>query len=71
MRGLLSEHITANTETDKISTPRFRHIPRFGNGTIRRIRKDVSGLKKMAAHDYGELLVVGPHVGPDNLWIPG
>lgn len=41
-----------------VASPRFRQVPTFGNGTIRRFGDNVSGLKKMAARDYEDILQV-------------
>ena len=37
---------------------RYRQVTTFGRSTIRVIRKNVSGLKQLAAHNYKDLLVV-------------
>ncbi|KAJ7785097.1 hypothetical protein DFH07DRAFT_683745, partial [Mycena maculata] len=36
---------------------RFRQIPSFGRGTVRRFCSDVSAMKKLAGHNYDNLLV--------------
>ncbi|KAK7442067.1 hypothetical protein VKT23_016343 [Stygiomarasmius scandens] len=37
---------------------RYRHIPPFGHDTIRKIQKNVSAMKRMAARDYEDYLQV-------------
>lgn len=37
---------------------RYRQIPTFGRGTIRRFGRNASDLKKMAGRDYEDLLQV-------------
>jgi hypothetical protein len=37
---------------------RFRDIPSFGRATIRRFSHDVTAMKKLAAHDYEDILQV-------------
>lgn len=39
-------------------TPRFRKVPTYGNGTIRRFTTNVSDLKQMAARMYEDVLQV-------------
>jgi len=41
----------------------FRQVPSFGRDTIRRFSSNVSELKKLAAHDFEDLLQVGPCAG--------
>lgn len=41
-----------------ITTSRFRQVCTFGRGTIRRFSANVSGLKKLAARDYEDILQV-------------
>jgi hypothetical protein len=38
---------------------RFREIPPFGTDGIRKITSNRSELKKMTAHDYEDMLLVG------------
>lgn len=38
---------------------RYRNIPCFGHSTICRFSNDVSAMKKLAAHDFEDLLQVG------------
>ena len=38
---------------------RFRSIPTFGSGTIRRFATNASEMKKLAARDFEDLLQVG------------
>lgn len=38
---------------------RYRDIPTFGCGTIRKFNNNVSAMKKMAAGDFKDLLQVG------------
>lgn len=40
---------------------RFRHIPTFGTGTIRRFSDNVSEMKKLAARDFEDILQVSGH----------
>ena len=42
----------------RLFLPRYRLVPAFGRDTIRRFRRDASGLKRMTAHDYEDLLQV-------------
>jgi len=37
---------------------RYRHIPTFGRGTIRRFHANASAMKKLAARDFEDLLQV-------------
>ena len=37
---------------------RYCHIPTFGRGTIRRFHENASAMKKLAAHDFEDLLQV-------------
>lgn len=37
---------------------RFRKIPAFGRGTIRRFKKNVSGMKMLACRDWEDLAQV-------------
>jgi hypothetical protein len=39
-------------------TLRYRQIPTFGGGTIRRFNRNASGMKKLAARDFEDLLQV-------------
>ena len=41
-------------------TTRFRAVPTFGLSTIRRFAMNVSEMKKLAAHDFEDLLQVSP-----------
>lgn len=41
-----------------LTLARFRQVPTFGRSTIRRFGKNVSGLKKLAARDYEDILQV-------------
>ena len=36
----------------------FRQVPTFGRDTIRRFHKNVSGLKRLAARDFEDILQV-------------
>lgn len=47
---------------------RFSAIPTFGRDTIRNFGPNVSGLKKLAARDYEDILQV--IVGPGGITIP-
>jgi len=40
----------------------FRQIPVFGETTIRRFEGDVSEMKKLAAHDFEDLLQASAHL---------
>lgn len=42
--------------TKKMSS--YRQVPTFGRDTIRRFRRNVSDLQKMAARDYEDILQV-------------
>jgi hypothetical protein len=44
--------------SDLCSAPRFRLVPTFGNGTIRRFSSNISELKRLAARDFEALLKV-------------
>jgi hypothetical protein len=37
---------------------RYRHVPTFGNGTIRKFHTNASAMKKLAARDFEDLLQV-------------
>jgi hypothetical protein len=37
---------------------RYRHVPTFGRGTIRRFHKNASSMKRLAARDFEDLLQV-------------
>jgi len=37
---------------------RYRRIPTFGRGTIRRFHENASAMKKLAARDFEDLLQV-------------
>jgi hypothetical protein len=37
---------------------RYRHIPTFGRGTIRRFHTNASAMKKLAGHDFEDVLQV-------------
>jgi len=37
---------------------RYRQIPTFGRGTIRRFHKNASAMKRLAARDFEDLLQV-------------
>ena len=37
---------------------RFRDVPTFGRGTIRRFGNNVSGMKKLAGRDFEDILQV-------------
>ena len=39
---------------------RFRDVPTFGRGTIRRFADNVSDMKKLAGRDFEDILQVGP-----------
>jgi len=39
---------------------RFRDVPTFGRGTIRRFADNVSDMKKLAAQDFEDILQVTP-----------
>lgn len=41
-----------------LSTLRYRAIPTFGTGTIRRFKNNVTETKQLAARDYEDLLQV-------------
>ena len=38
--------------------PRFRDVPTFGRGTIRRFANNVSEMKKLAGRDFEDILQV-------------
>jgi hypothetical protein len=38
--------------------PRFRNVPTFGRGTIRKFTSNASAMKRFAAHDFEDLLQV-------------
>src|SRR5262245_48764175 len=40
------------------SLSRFRQVPTFGRGTIRRFGNNVAGMKKLAARDFEDILQV-------------
>jgi len=44
-------------ETDNIQL-RFRHIPSYGNGVIRKFADNTSEMKKLAARDFENILQV-------------
>ena len=39
---------------------RFRDVPTFGRGTIRRFTDDISDMKKLAGRDFKDILQVTP-----------
>ncbi|KAG2046721.1 hypothetical protein BDR06DRAFT_898681 [Suillus hirtellus] len=41
---------------------RYRQIPTFGRGTIRKFSNNASGMKKLAAHDFEDLLKVSVYL---------
>ena len=45
-----------------LKTNRYRKVPTFGRGTIRHFDSNASGMKKLAARDYEDLLQV--HIFP-------
>ena len=44
---------------DNFVSPSFRQVPTFGQATIRRFSANSSEMKKMAARDFEDLLLVG------------
>lgn len=46
----------SNVEFVLIIYPRFRLVPTFGRGTIRRFSANASEMKKLAARNYEDLL---------------
>lgn len=48
----------------KLTCSRYRHVPSFGRGTIRRFGSNASGMKKLAARDYEDLLQVRINIRP-------
>jgi len=40
----------------------FRQVPAFGETTIRRFDGDVSEMKRLAGHDFEDILQVGWHL---------
>jgi len=42
-------------ETDSLKL-RFRHVPSYGNGVIRRFTNNTSEMKKLAARDFEDIL---------------
>ncbi|KAJ3816999.1 hypothetical protein F5880DRAFT_1618699 [Lentinula raphanica] len=51
---------TMGKDTVQELNQRFRNVPTFGRGTIRRFVDNVSELKKMAARDFEDLLQCAP-----------
>jgi hypothetical protein len=47
-----------DTDSDFLSADRYREVPSFGRDTIRRFTANSSEMKKMAAHDFENLLQV-------------
>jgi hypothetical protein len=41
-----------------MTTYRYRQVPTFGRGTIRQFHKNASAMKRLAAHDFKDLLQV-------------
>jgi hypothetical protein len=41
-----------------LKSPRYRQIPTFGRDTIRKFTNNASGMKKLAARDFEDLLQV-------------
>jgi hypothetical protein len=56
----LNERYCGSTFFPKIqlARARFRQVPTFGLDTIRQFRDNISEMKKLAAHDYEDLLQV-------------
>ncbi|KAJ7146778.1 hypothetical protein C8R44DRAFT_18711 [Mycena epipterygia] len=48
--------VPSGAAVDKLNA-RFRQIPSFGRGTVRRFCSDASQMKKLAGHNYDNLLV--------------
>lgn len=48
--------ITICSAVSKSASSRFRQIPTFGRDTIRRISNNTSGMKKLAARDWEDIL---------------
>lgn len=40
---------------------RYRRVPTFGRGTIRRFHNNASAMKRLAARDFEDLLQVNSH----------
>ena len=45
----------------QILNMRYRQVPTFGRGVIRRFAENASSMKKLAARDYEDLLQVRKH----------
>ncbi|KAF7793821.1 hypothetical protein EIP86_004942 [Pleurotus ostreatoroseus] len=52
---------TAGDSRTEALDDRFRNVPSFGRGTIRKFKRNVSELKKMAARDYDNILLLRLH----------
>lgn len=50
--------IKGSTSASDLTVSRFRQIPTFGRGTVRRFCSNVSEMKKLAGHNYDNLLAV-------------
>lgn len=48
------------TDRLRLDLPRFRQVPTFGRGTIRRFGNNVSAMKKLAGRDFEDILQVSP-----------
>lgn len=53
---LIEHHLTLMPQT--IMYNRFRRVPTFGRSTIRTFGANVSGMKKLAARDFEDILQV-------------
>jgi hypothetical protein len=50
--------LLSGNETSVLKIGRYRKVPTFGHGTIQHFASNASGMKKLAAHDYEDLLQV-------------
>ena len=50
--------LLSRNETSVLKIGRYRKVPTFGRGTIRHFASNASGMKKLAARDYEDLLQV-------------
>ena len=48
---------------------RFRQVPTFGSNTIQQFANNISGLKKLAAHEFEDILQVSTPFSQNMCWI--
>jgi hypothetical protein len=56
-------HITS--AVFELISQRFRNVPTFGKGTIRKFTSNASAMKRFAAHDFEDLLQVRSYIRSD------